>query len=157
MLYYPIAVSLNNKKVIVAGGGKVAERKIKSLLQAKARITLVSPQLNSGLTKLFRQGRFTWQARKIKNVDLEQAQIIIAATSDAKVNTSVSRWAREKKKLVNIVDNSILSDFISPAIIRKQKIIVAVYSDGKDPVFSRDLKNFLEEHWDEFLSYRRRL
>jgi len=58
---------------------------------------------------------------------------------------------------VNVVDRARLSDFISPALLYMPKAIVAIYTEGKDPVLSRDLKNFLKERWDEFLSYRDRL
>lgn len=154
MKYYPIAVSLNEQRVVVAGGGVIAERKTSGLLNAGASVTVVAPRLTQKLRRLAKEGRIAWKSRPVRKDDIRNAQLLVAATSDRCVNETVSRWAGEKKILVNVVDKPRLSDFISPAVLRKGKGIIAVYTDGKDPVFSRDLKNFLKEKWDDFLSYR---
>ena len=155
--YYPIAVRLKNKKALVVGGGMVAERKVKTLIATGARVKVVSPDLTPQLKNLARQGGIRWVARTVRQTDLYRADIAIAATSDNRVNRKVSRWAKERNILVNVVDNPSLSDFISPALLGKRKAIIAVYTDGKDPILSRDLKNFLKENWNVFLSYRDRL
>lgn len=156
MRYYPIAIILKNKKAVVVGGGAVAERKILSLADAGADITVVSPEITGRLTRLVKDGRIRWLKHFVKQSDLSNADIIIAASSDASVNKRVSSWAKKIKTAANVVDNSALSDFISPAVFKKQKAIIAVYTDGREPELSRDLKNFLKEHWDEFISYRNR-
>lgn len=154
--YYPIAIRLKNKKAIIVGGGTVAERKIIGLLEAGARVTVISPSLTEKLKALVKNRQIIWIAHPVKRDDLLKADIVIAATSDNAVNKKISGWSRRIKKPVNVVDNKILSDFISPAVFKEQKAIIAVYTDGKDPVLSRDLKNFIKERWDEFLSYRHR-
>lgn len=156
MKYYPIAVDLFGKQALVVGGGKVAERKTISLLKGRAGIRVVSPVLTPRLNRLAKSGKIAWNKRCVSKKDINGADIIIAATGNSAVNKNVSKWAKEKNVLVNVVDNSGLSDFISPAIVRQGKALIAVYTDGKDPVLSRDLKNYLKDHWDAFLSYRRR-
>ena len=69
----------------------------------------------------------------------------------------MSLWARKRSILVNVVDDPDLSDFISPAVFRSHNALVTVYSDGKNPVLSRDLKNYLKEQWNDFIAYRDRL
>ncbi len=155
--YYPIAVNLKGSLVVVVGGGKIAERKILTLLGAGADIRVISPDLTLKLRRLAETGRVGWLKRKVHNADFRKARLVIAATNNAGVNENVSKWARRRKALVNIVDQARLSDFISPAILTVGRAIIAVYTNGKDPVLSRDLKNFLKEHWDVFLSYRNRL
>lgn len=157
MKYYPIAVNLSGREVLVVGGGKVAERKIDTLLESKAKIKVVSPEFTENIERLAKLRKIVLIRRKYKLFDIKGAQLIITATNDKKVNKEISRLANKKNILVNVVDNSSLSNFISPAIFHKGKAIITVYSDGKDPVLSRDLKNFLKEHWGEFLSYRDRL
>lgn len=156
MKYYPIAVSLKNKIAAVVGGGVVAERKVLSLLEAGARVRVISPALTGRLTGLAKENKIRWIRNKVSPGDLKKADIIIAATSDRGVNKKVSALSRKSDKLVNVVDDKELSDFISPAILKKKKAIIAVYTDGKEPELSRDLKNFLKERWDEFISYRNR-
>jgi precorrin-2 dehydrogenase/sirohydrochlorin ferrochelatase len=151
-----VAINIKGRRALVVGGGKVAERKVKALLGAGARVRVVSPDLTPGLKKSAKTGKIVWVARKIRRPDIHGAAIVIAATSDSKVNASVSRWAMSKKILVNVVDKPRISSFISPAVLKKAGAIIAVYSDGKNPVLSRDLKNFIEENWNAFLSYRDR-
>ena len=155
-IYYPIAMGLRNKRVLVVGGGPVAERKIKTLLKFGARVHVISPSATAAIKRLSKRRNVLWVDRVVRSSDIKGIDIVIAATSDGSVNKKVSRWAREKSILVNVVDDPELSDFISPAVFRASKSVVAVYTHGKDPVLSRDLKNFLKEHWDEFLSYRNR-
>jgi len=155
--YYPLAVNLKDRLVVIIGGGKVAQRKIKKLLEAKAQIKVVSPDITPSLKRLVYKRKITWISRFVQSCDLHSATLVIAATSNAVINKSVSRWARSQGIWVNVVDNPGLSDFISPALFRKRKAIIAVYTDGQDPVLSRDLKNFLKESWNGFLSYRHRL
>lgn len=157
MKYYPVALNLKGKQALVVGGGKVAERKVNTLLEAGSSAAVISPDLTPGLRHLFKAGKIVWLKKNFHVSDLSSADIIIAATSDMRVNRKVRQWARKHKVLVNVVDNARLSDFISPAVLRSNKAIIAVYTDGKDPALSRDLKNFLKENWDVFLSYRRRL
>lgn len=155
--YYPIALKLKNKYALVIGGGQVAERKIRKLVRSEVFIKVISPNLTSTLKRLVKSGRIRWINRSVIVSDIKGADIIIAATSNAAINKNISRWAKKESILVNVVDQPELSDFISPAVFKKSKATVAIYTDGRDPLLSRDLKNFLKEQWHEFLSYKRRL
>ena len=156
-LYYPIALKLKGKTALVVGGGQVAERKVKTLLRFGARVRLVSPDLTTALRRLFKSRKIAWHKRAIRSSDVEGADLIIAATSIAAVNKKVNKWAKREGTPVNIVDRADLSSFISPAILHTSRAVVAVYTHGRNPALSRDLKNFLKENWDVFLSYRGRL
>ena len=157
MKYQPIAINLNKHRVLIIGGGLVAERKVLSLLKSGGRIQLISPTLTAKLSKLEKAKRFIWVKRLVREKDLRNFRFIITATNNNQVNKDVSRWSKKAKAWINVVDEPNLSNFISPALFKKGEAIVAVYTDGRNPVLSRDLKNFLKEHWDEFLSYRHRL
>lgn len=157
MTYYPIAINISGKSALLAGGGKVAQRKVKSLSKAGAKITVVSPQLTSVLLRLHRQKKIKWIKRPVHSSDLRGKDIVIAATSDQIVNKKISFRAKQKKILINVVDQTRFSNFISPAVFRKSGATVTVYTNGRDPLLSRDLKNFLKERWNEFKSYRDRL
>ncbi len=156
-LYYPIALKLKNRTAVVFGGGKVAERKVKTLLRFGARVRVVSPDLTMALQRLSKSRRITWFNRIARPLDVNGRDIVILATSDSSVNKKLSKWAKKQGILVNVVDRANLSSFISPAILLTPRAVVAVYTHGRDPTLSRDLKNFLKENWHVFLSYRRRL
>jgi len=154
--YYPVCLNLVRQNVLIAGAGQVAERKIKALLKFKPRLKVVSPLAVPAIIQLARNRKLDWLKRKYQTSDLNQVVLVVAATSDRATNGKISRDAKKKKILVNVVDESRLSNFISPAVFQKGKVIVAVSTDGREPKLSRDLKNFIKEYWDEFLSFRRR-
>ncbi|MBU1113391.1 MAG: bifunctional precorrin-2 dehydrogenase/sirohydrochlorin ferrochelatase [Candidatus Omnitrophica bacterium] len=156
MNYLPIALRISGRKVVVVGAGKVAQRKVKTLVAAGAKVTLVAPQATPALKRLAQARRIKWLRRPIAKSDLSRANLVISATNQAAVNARISQWARQKKIAVNVVDKPGLSDFISPAILKKGLALIAVYTDGKDPVLSRDLKNYLGDNWDDFLLFRHR-
>lgn len=156
MEYLPIAIRLKDKKALVVGGGKVALRKVKALINAGAYVHVIAPTLCRQLSGLRAKGRINWTARAVRASDIRGVSLVIAATDDRRANALVSRAARRQRIGVNVVDQPALSDLISPAIIRAGRAIVAVYTDGKDPVLSRDIKNYLKEQWDDFISYRNR-
>ena len=157
MDYFPIAISLKKKRVLVIGAGAVALRKIKKLVKTGAIISVIAPDALSEIKKLAKKRIIKWVQRPVRNSDIDRASLAIAATDCPVVNKNISQWARKKGILVNVVDRARLSDFISPALLQKRKALIAVYTDGKDPVFSRDLKNYLKNKWNDFLSYRNRL
>jgi len=157
MNYLPIAVKLKDKRVIVVGGGAVAGRKIRNLLKAGARVHVIAPSAVPYVRSLAGGGDITWVRRRVRQLDIRNASLVVAATNDANANEQVSQWARKHDISVNVVDHPGISDFISPAVVRFKKALVAVYTDGRDPVLSRDLKNYIKERWDDFLSYRNRL
>jgi siroheme synthase-like protein len=117
---------------------------------------MISPEATRLLTSLADRRRIKWLSRTVRAADVNRADILIAATSDMVVNKKIRSWAKRRNILVNVVDCAELSNFISPAIFHSSKTVVAVYTHGRDPVLSRDLKNFLKEKWDEFLRYRNR-
>lgn len=153
--YYPLAAALYGKPVLVVGAGGVAKRKIISLREAGACVTAVAPDAVPELRRFAEEKAIIWISRRVERSDIAGKRIVVAATSDREVNAQVSRWANEMNIPVNVVDAPRLSTFISPAVTRHGQALVAVYTDGQDPVLSRDLKNYLKEHWDDFLLYRR--
>ncbi|NQT33337.1 MAG: bifunctional precorrin-2 dehydrogenase/sirohydrochlorin ferrochelatase, partial [Candidatus Omnitrophica bacterium] len=135
---------------------QVALRKAQNFLDAGALVHIIAPQLHPDVLALYKEKKITWDKKRIEKKDIRQAALIVSATDEREVNEAVSRWAGEKGIRINVVDQPRISDFISPAVIREGKALVAVYTDGRDPVLSRDLKNFLKENWNDFLSYRDR-
>lgn len=147
--YYPLALNIKGQEAVVVGGGKVALMKAQALIDAGAKMTIVSPEVIAELDDLIKSNTVQWIARKVKSADLDGCCIVIAATSSQEVNEQVSTWARKKKILINVVDQPDLSDFISPAVLRKEQAIVCVYTNGVSPSLSRDIKNFLDQGWDQ--------
>ncbi|MEW6102508.1 MAG: bifunctional precorrin-2 dehydrogenase/sirohydrochlorin ferrochelatase [bacterium] len=138
--YYPIFLDIEGKKCVVIGGGSVAKRKIERLLEAKGNVIVISPDLEEGLKK-----RVLWIEREYKNGDLDGAFIAISATNNSKINQMVSKEAENKGILVNVVDKPSLCRFITPSIIQRDDITIAISTSGKNPSLAKKIRLKLEE------------
>ncbi|HET7756048.1 MAG TPA: siroheme synthase CysG [Steroidobacteraceae bacterium] len=144
MDYLPVFLRLHAQPALVVGGGAVAARKLEWLLRAGARVTLVAPQLGSGLERRAAAGEFRHLAEPFAPAQLDGAALVVAATGDATVNAAVSRAARERHLPVNVVDSPELSSFIFPAVIDRSPLVVAVSSGGTAPVLARRIRAQIE-------------
>jgi len=144
MDYLPIFLRLDSRPVLVVGGGAVALRKVRWLLKAGARVTLVAPRLHPQLQAFALRGELTHLAAAFAATHLANAIAVVAATDDPATNTAVSYAAREQRIPVNVVDDARLSTFISPAIIDRSPLLVAVSSCGHAPVLARRVREQIE-------------
>ena len=140
--YYPVFLDLHNKKVVIVGGGSVAERKVMALLDTGAHITVISPELTESLRKLRDDRRIVIHEKRYETGDnLKEAFVVIAATSDEEVNVRV---ARDAQGLLNVVDTPELCNFIVPSVVKRSPLTIAISTDGVSPAFSRTIRKELE-------------
>ena len=144
MDHLPIFINTREKPCIVIGGGDIALRKINLLLKAKAKVDCLSPLFCKGIKNLSKNGHITLINKSFDQTDIKDYSIIIAATDDSSVNSSISAIAQVKKIPVNVVDSPELSSFIMPSIVDRSPLIIAVSSSGKAPVLSRIIRAKLE-------------
>ena len=143
--YYPIFLNIQGKKCVVMGGGEVAERKARALVEQGASVTVISARVSDGLTQLAEQGIIELSLRDYQPGDLENALIAIAATDDPKVNMDVVREGQERGVLTNVVDAPEHSDFIVPSLLRRGDVSIAVSTGGKSPALARRIRTELEQ------------
>jgi precorrin-2 dehydrogenase/sirohydrochlorin ferrochelatase len=152
--YYPILLDLAGKRVLVVGGGKVAQRKIESLLEHGALVQVIAKELNSQIALMAEEGLIHYAGQDFSESHLDKAFLVIAATNDASLNRRVSEKAQQKGLLVNAVDQPSDCNFIVPSVLRRGDLVVAVSTSGKSPAFARKVREDLEEHFgDEFESF----
>jgi len=135
------------KYCIVVGGGNVAERKAKSLLQCGASLKVVSPVLGSDLRALYEQGKIDWVSRPYQPGDLAGAFLVIAATDDPNVQRQVFSEAEENNILVNVADVPERCNFILPANVRRGDFTISVSTAGKSPALARKLRQALQKQF----------
>ena len=145
MNYYPLNLNIKNKKVLVIGGGSVALQKIHALLEAGARLEVISPQIHEELFQLFKQGSLQWKSRKYEKGDLKSAFLVFGATNDREINQQILNEAREKGILFNAVDQPELCDFIIPARISRDEFMITISSGGEAPFLSKMIRKQLEK------------
>ena len=138
---------------MVVGGGEVALRKVKALLEFRANVDVVSPELCPELTALAESGQIRVFRRHYQPGDLQGALIAIAATDNSDINQKVVKEARSKAVLVNVVDDAGNSDFIAPSYIRRGDVTIAISTAGRSPALARKLRTRLEKDFgDEYAS-----
>ena len=156
--YYPLFLDLTDKLCIVVGGGAVAERKARGLLNAGARVRLISPEVTRGVRRLARQGKIEVVPREYQEGDLDGAALAIAATNAREVNMRVKGESKRLSIPLNVADRPDLGDFIVPAVVRKGPVVVAVSTSGLLPVLARRLKEEIDlKLAADYLPYARRV
>lgn len=149
----PISVNLQNKKCTVIGGGKVAYRRIQTLLTEGANVTVISPELLPELMTLAENEHIKWLDRPFDDGDCLGAFLVIAATNRKAVNERVA-YDCHRNQLVNIVDNPEKSNFYFPAVGRKGLLSIAVSTEGASPGLAKDIRDRLMVQFDdEFEQY----
>lgn len=146
--FYPIMLRLNGKKIVVVGGGNVAERKVKGLLETGADITVISPEATAELQKLACEGRIFWQQKLYAEEDVQGSVMVFAATNDRGLNQLVKDSA-EPHQLVTIADDPDGSDFHIPAHLQRGRLSIAVSTGGASPTLARKISKQLEQQFDE--------
>ena len=151
--YYPIYLDVEERDVVIVGGGNVCARKAETMLKYGARVTIVSPAFTDEIEGWAREGKVKIRRKKYEEADLEGASIVIASTDDEKTNTQVAQDCRRRKIPVNVVDVTPLCEFIVPAIVESGSIQIAVSTGGKSPALARtlkeDLQKFVGPEYDE--------
>ena len=155
VVYYPVFLNLENKKAVVIGGGKVAERKILSLLKAKAAITVISPDITARIAREKQKGTIKHIARRYRNGDITSAFLVIAATDSPRLNKRISD---EAACLVNAVDMPSLCNFIVPSVLQRGLLTIAISTSGVSPALSRSIRKEIEDiYGTEFSEYLKAL
>jgi precorrin-2 dehydrogenase/sirohydrochlorin ferrochelatase len=143
-----INLNLEGKKIIVVGGGNEAEKRIKSILNEKCEITVISDSVNTQISKLVKTKKIKLKKQKIENMKfiLElNPDLIITTTNDKKINQKIINHAKKKKIIAYSSDNPEESDFSNAAIIDFEKMIqVAIFTGGRSPVMSKKIKSKVE-------------
>lgn len=144
MQYFPIFLDTTDLTCLVVGGGEVAARKVELLLKTSAHITVVAPWVCDTVQRLADEKKIELIHRPYSEADLNNKQMVFVATDNSETNTQIHDQARAQKILVNVVDNTPLCQFITPSIIDRSPIIIAISSGGVAPVLLRYLRQKLE-------------
>src|SRR5690606_17802800 len=145
MRHLPLFAMLNDRDCLIVGGGIVAERRAKLLLEAGARVTAIALELSDDLRTLAAgESRLVLEQREFSESLVEGYWLVVAATDDREVNARVAAAAERSQRFCNVVDDAELSSFIMPAIVDRDPVTIAISSGGASPVVSRWVKGVIE-------------
>jgi precorrin-2 dehydrogenase/sirohydrochlorin ferrochelatase len=147
MRYYPVNLDILNRKCLVVGGGGVGTRKVITLLDCGAIVTVVSLDIGEKLLKLAGNGLIAWEKRSYLTSDLDGIFLVIGATNNEKLNRQISADAEKINLLCNIADRPDVCNFILPSIVNRGDLVIAISTSGKSPAFAKTLRKELEKQF----------
>ena len=140
---YPVNIKMDGRACLVIGGGHVAQRKVCTLLEEKAAVTVIAPEVCSGLEALFREGRISWRRESYEAPMCGGFCMVVTAAGDKEVALSVQKEAERKGFLYNAADFPALGNCHIPARIKKEGLMVTVSTEGRSPAMAKYVKNWL--------------
>jgi uroporphyrin-III C-methyltransferase/precorrin-2 dehydrogenase/sirohydrochlorin ferrochelatase len=147
MSLFPMFVKLQGRQVVVVGGGSIAAGKLPGLLQARARVRVLAPQVNVQIADWARAGEIDWVAKEFEVADLLGAHLVIAATSLPQVNAAVFQAAEERGIFCNAVDDIENCHFYYGSIVQRGDLQIAISTNGKSPALAQRLRKELEAQY----------
>ncbi len=157
MRYYPVNLDIQKQRCLVVGGGSVGTRKVMTLVECGAVVTVVSPVATRRLLELAEKGSITLKKRPYQPSDLDTMFLVIGATNNDELNRQISMDAGRLNKLCNIADRPEACNFIIPSVINRGDLVIAISTSGKSPAFAKKLRKDLEkifgEEYAEFLQF----
>ena len=144
MRYYPVHLDIQNRNCLVVGGGAVGTRKVVTLLDCGADVTVISPEATQQLRDYALSGRMNLKERRYQSGDIDGMFLVIGATDDENLNRQISRDADRLNTLCNIADRPEVCNFILPAIVERDDLIITISTSGKSPALAKKLRKTLE-------------
>lgn len=143
---YPVVLLLSEKPCLLVGGGMVATRKARRLLEAGAKITVIAPEITTELMTLVHQGKIVWEKRSYQKGDVEGFFLVFAASGNPSTNREIAEEAKMQGILCDVVDCAACSSFFTPAILEWEGFLIAITSGGKSPFMVRLLREWLKTY-----------
>ena len=147
MRYYPINLDVQNRECLVVGGGGVGERKVKTLLECGALVTVVTTDATEALQTLASERVISLKTREYEPSDMEGKFLVIGATDNEALNQTISKDAGERGMLCNIADRPEVCNFVLPAIVRQGDLLIAISTSNKSPAVARRTRKILEKEF----------
>jgi precorrin-2 dehydrogenase/sirohydrochlorin ferrochelatase len=144
MPYYPVYVDLSGKWILIIGGGRVAKRKIETLLEFGANIKIIAKDILPDIQRYIDKGVIRLSGLQFHESALNDVFMVIAATDDKALNSRIGRIAKSKGLLVNVVDQPEDCSFFVPSIIKRGDLVIAISTSGKSPAMAKAIREKLE-------------
>ncbi|MDD2358208.1 MAG: bifunctional precorrin-2 dehydrogenase/sirohydrochlorin ferrochelatase [Thiovulaceae bacterium] len=143
MSYFPAFIKLDQQKILIVGGGKVAYEKLEHLLDFTQDIEIIAKAYSKEMLALIGQNKLTWEERIYQKGDIRGFSIVIVAVDDIPLQAEIFLESKQYNCLCNSVDSTNYCDFIFPAYIKKDDLTIAISTSGASPAFAKYLKSYL--------------
>ena len=146
-MLYPINLEIKDIKITIIGGGEVAYRKCKNFLDFGKSIRVVSPEFIDKFDLIKKDVELVYD--RYKEEYIKDSFIVVAATNNKEINKNISIYCRNCGKLINVVDDINLSNYIVPSYIKRGDLLISISTGGKSPSLASKIKKELEEKYDD--------
>lgn len=147
MRYYPVHLDIQNRSCLVVGGGSVGTRKVATLLDCGANVTVISPVVSHRLREFATSGSIKLRERPYQSGDLDGMFLVIGATDDEELNRQISKEADRLNTLCNIADRPEVCNFILPSIVQRDDLVITISTSGRSPAMAKKLRKTLESQF----------
>ena len=143
--YFPVFIDMAGRNVLIAGAGKIALRRVRTLLQFGAQIRVIAPEFCEELEELEKAGRIHTEHRAYQPGDIQSETFVIAATNSREVNRQIWEECRSKGIPVNTTDDRALCDFYFPSVVMTEEAVIGISSGGDAPGRTKEIRRKIEE------------
>ncbi|MBP3904496.1 bifunctional precorrin-2 dehydrogenase/sirohydrochlorin ferrochelatase [Turicibacter sp.] len=145
-MLYPVNLELDQFEIVIVGGGEVAYRKCKNFLEFNKSVKVIAPHF---LDSFYELENVVLVQDKYDERYIESSQIVVAATDNRLVNEEIAKYCYQHKKLVNVVDNRMLSNYIVPSYVKRGDLLLSVSTGGKSPALAKKISRELAVEYDD--------
>lgn len=143
--FFPLFVDLEEKRIVVAGAGVVATRRVRTLVQFTDNIYVIAPQVTDEMENMAIKGMIHLERRPVKRQDFSLAYMVIAATNDKRLNDDIYRVCKEQGIYVNVASDRSKCDFYFPGIIKRDEVVIGINASGVNHVKAKEVRLQMEE------------
>lgn len=144
--YFPMFIDLTDKKVVVAGAGTIAKRRIRSLIEFTDHLVVIAPEVNKELKDLEAEGKLTILRKRYEREDIYDASMVIAATNDKKLNHEIYTACKCLGIPVNVCSDKTKCDFYFPSLALGDDFVAGISTSGRDNKKSRAAVRKMQEY-----------
>ncbi len=143
--YFPAFIKLDNKKVLLVGGGNIAYEKLTKLLDFTDDIVIIAPQISQNILTLASKHKLEYSLRAYQEGDIKECSLVVVAVDDLTLQKEIFLESQDYKCLCNSVDSVEYCDFIFPSYIKEDDLTIAISTSGASPAFAKHFKTYLKE------------
>ena len=147
-LLFPMFVDISEKQILVIGGGKVAARRVHTLLDFAGEILVVAPEAEEEIVQLAKEGIISYKKRPYEKKDLNDADLVLAATDDLSLNDEIYSECRRIGITVNVASDKEKCDFHFPGIVKKGSVVIGINAGGNDHRGAKEMRQKLQQYLD---------
>lgn len=148
MPFLPLMIDISQKQIVVVGGGKVAERRVSTLVHYATDIHIISPTISEHLRHMVKQDGVQWHAKSFEAKDIKQASLIIAATNNSEVNQQILA-SKPPHAFINMTSIAKEGDIVFPSILRRGKLTLSISTNGASPKLTAQILSEFKERFDD--------